>query len=508
MTAPAWGRVAAASVACGTALAFASVARADCVEPAMTDCASAPPGLENLVPDLDTLKTPSSPALALVGGAPVDIERPSTATGAAASLATGIVHGLFVPGTTTAVEVMPYWLWPHPLLTSQDVESTRGWSFLHDWSFSFAAAPGADPAKPAMSSTTTSGSTTAPAMPANPAALMSLGARTTIWPGSPSPPALACMARIQEFMKGDVALRNTDEAAFKATWTKVNAPPKRIQLPQPPSDAKDAAFNQWKIDMTAVNNAAGNDAPDLPQPPPDADKAAFDQWSIDKAAAPKVGAVNSAANQEYIKRYTAALAGWEKDWLAAHGVPEDVTACSKVIDHRIGFVASIAGAALISAPGGDFSQFHQGGTAGATGWFTAGYSWLIGTSSPWSLSGLGALRVRYQEIVDTSTHFTAADLGARAVAAFGRWGFSIQAMRLGNGATGFGTGSAWQGGAAIDYHLKSGYWLTATAGSTDLSNINSWSTLTTLVNLQYNVSRDRLIAADSAAVVATPGDAP
>jgi len=462
------GRLAAA-VVCGPALAFASVARAGCVEPAMTDCASAPPGLENLVPDLDILKPPSSPALALVGGVPVDIERPTTTTGAAASLATGIVHGLFVPGTTTAVEVTPYWLWPHPLLTSQDVESTRGLSFLRDWSFSFAAAPGPDPAKPAVSSTTTLGSTTAPQMPSNPAALMSLGARTTIWPGRPSPPARACMARIQEFMKGDVALRNTDEAAFKATWTKANPHPRRVELPQPPPDADDAAFAKWNSDMAAVNDA------------------------VDK---------------EYSTRYTTALAGWEKDWLTAHGIPEDVAACSKVIDHRVGFVASIAGAALISAPGSDFSQFHRGGTVGGTGWFAAGYSWLIGTTSPWSLSGLGALRVRYQKIVDTSTRFTAADLGARVVAAMGRWGFSIQAMRLSNGATGFGTGAAWQGGAAIDYHLKSGYWITATAGSTDLSDINSWSTLTALVHLQYNVSRDRVIAADSSAVVATPGDAP
>lgn len=434
----------------------------------MVDCESAPPGLANLVPDLDILKTPSSPALALVGGTPVDIERPRTASSAAASLATGIVHGLFVPGNTVAVEVVPYWLVPHTL-TSQQVESTRQWSFLRDLSLSFASAPGADPAKPAS---VPAGSTTATDAPGNTAALMSLGARTTIWPGRPSTIAQACMARILDFMKGDVALRNVDEAVFKATWTKANPHPRRKEVPRPADDAPDAAFDQWRKDMIAAN--ADNDATD----------------------------------QEYAQRYTAALAGWEKDWLAVHGVPEDVAACTRVIDHRVGFVASAAVAALVSAPGGDFSRFHQGGTYGGTAWLTAGWSWLIGTATPWSFSGLGALRLRRQAIVDTTMRLDAVDYGVRAVAALGRWGVSLQAMRLGSGATGFGSGAGWQGGAAIDYHLKSGYWLTATAGSADLGDVRSWSNLTALVHLQYNVSRDRLIATDTSTVVATPGEGP
>ena len=73
-------------------------------------------------------------------------------------------------------------------------------------------------------------------------------------------------------------------------------------------------------------------------------------------------------------------------------------------------------------------------------------------------------------------------------------------MRLGSGATGFGTGGSWQGGLAIDYHLKSGYWLTATAGSADLAGIDSWATATALVSLQYNVGRDRRIQPDTSPV--------
>jgi hypothetical protein len=436
----------------------------------MKDCLAGPVGLEGMVPDVDILKTPSSPALAAVGGMPVDIERPTTATNAAASLATGIVHGLFVPGTTTAIEVMPYWLSSHPFLTASNLEATRERAFLHDLSLSFAASPGVDPAQPAGATMTTTATPTAGASTETTnAGLMALGARTTIWPGRPSEAALACMARIGAFMKEDVDLRNIGDAEFNSTWTKDHPAPKRIELPQV-DVTDDGALARWNSDMKAVNDAV---------------------------------------YAKYNAAHDAAHAQWVASWNAAHPVPDDVAGCSTIVDHRVGWVAAVAGSVLVSAPGGDFTRLRQGGTLGETAWLTAGYSWLLGVETSWSFSALGAVRLRHQSLIDTSVHTNATDVGVRAVAAFGRWGLSVQGMRLGSGATGFGSDGSWQGGVAIDYHLKSGYWLTATAGSTDLAGIDSWATATALVHLQYNVARDRRIQADtSAAAPAGSGGSP
>jgi hypothetical protein len=427
----------------------------------MTDCLPGPVGLAGMVPDLDILKTPSSPALAAVGGMPVDIERPTTATSAAASLATGIVHGLFVPGTTTAIEVMPYWLAPHPFLTASGLESTRARAFLRDLAFSFAASPGADPARPVTGTAMTTTTPLEAADVVKDAGLVALGVRTTIWPGRPSEAALACMARITAFMKEDVDLRNTEDAAFEEAWKKNHPPQERIQLPQPDDVTDEGAMARWNADMQAVN-----------------------------------GAVTA----KYKADHQAALAQWLTSWNASHPEPDDVAACTTIIDHRVGPVAALAASLLVSAPGGEFTRFRQGGTLGETAWLTAGYSWLFTARIPWTGSVLGALRLRHQSLIDTSERTSATDVGVRAAAAFGRWGLSVQGMRLGSGASGFGTGGSWQGGLAIDYHLKSGYWLTATAGSADLAGIDSWATATALVSLQYNVGRDRRIQPDTSPV--------
>jgi hypothetical protein len=438
-------------------------------EPPDTDCLPAPAGLSGMVPDLNILKTPSSPALAVVGGVPVDIERATTPMGAAASLGSGIAQGLLVPGTNTAVEVTPYWLWPRPWLTDARVEETRGLAWARNLSFSLAATSGADPAKsPDDISTTDTGTT----IGAPQAGLVALGVRTTLWPGTPSEVALACMARIDNFAKGDVELRSRDEAAVTAAWEAAHPVPKRIEVP-PPKDFSDPnQVADYQAKMTEAN---------------------------------KANAGIYAATEQQMNDYHDAHEQWLAAWTAAHGVPDDVVACASTIHHRVGFVASVAGAAVVSAPDGDFKRFRQGGTSGQTAWLTAGYSWFIGGSgTSWDLSLLGALRVRRATIVDQPIRTDAADFGLRGVAAFARWGFSVQGMRLGPGTNSFGSAKSWQGGVAIDYHLKSGYWLTVTAGSTDLANIDSWSAATALIHLQYNVGRNRLVEADTSTTQPPP----
>jgi len=421
------------------------------------DCLPPPPGLTAMVPDLDILKTPSSPALSLVGGDPLDIKRPTTPMGAAASLATGLARGLFVPGTTTTVEVTPYWLMQHPFLTAQHVEGSRAWTFARDLSVSVAAAPGVDPAKP----------TDAPATSNSRAGLVALGLRTTIWPGAPSPAARACAARIDAFMADDVNVRASDEEAFAAAWIKAHPKPTRVEVPRPVPLTPATALD-WKKKMDAANAAVDH------------------------------------LQTTHINTYNDALKEWLTAWKLSHPVPADVAACSSIIHHRVGFMVSTAGAVLLSAPDGDFNRFHQGGTAGETGWLTAGYAHSFGQATALDLSAFGALRFRHQRIIETSISTNAVDVGARVVAAFTRWGVSLQGMRLGPGANGFGSARAWQGGVAVDYHLKSGYWLTGTAGSSDLGNLDSIGAVTALVHVQYNVGRDRLIPEDVSATQPAP----
>src|SRR3954447_19683576 len=65
------------------------------------NCAPRPRSVLALVPDLNVLKTPTSPAFAAIGDAPDEVERPTTPTGAALGLVSGLARGLLTPGTST-----------------------------------------------------------------------------------------------------------------------------------------------------------------------------------------------------------------------------------------------------------------------------------------------------------------------------------------------------------------------------------------------------------------------
>lgn len=86
------------------------------VEEAMI--ADAPPASEDReedVSDFDKLRTPDSPAFAILGVSPTEIQRPTTPKGFVAALGgfvTGAGTGLAVP-SSFALEVAPYWLLPH-----------------------------------------------------------------------------------------------------------------------------------------------------------------------------------------------------------------------------------------------------------------------------------------------------------------------------------------------------------------------------------------------------------
>lgn len=84
---------------------------------AIATLTSVPVAAEDLVtPDL---QTPPSPALQILGATSTAVERPSTPSAVAASLASAIQKSGGIPDNF-GLEVAPYWLYSHPNLTFED----------------------------------------------------------------------------------------------------------------------------------------------------------------------------------------------------------------------------------------------------------------------------------------------------------------------------------------------------------------------------------------------------
>jgi hypothetical protein len=71
----------------------------------------------------DKIRTPASPAFAILGVSPTEIQRPGTPAGLAAAFSSFIAgKDSFVP-QNLSLEVSPYWLYSHPSFTSGDYET-------------------------------------------------------------------------------------------------------------------------------------------------------------------------------------------------------------------------------------------------------------------------------------------------------------------------------------------------------------------------------------------------
>jgi hypothetical protein len=69
------------------------------------------------VSDVDKLRTPDSPAFVILGASPTEIQHPTTPTDVAIALGGLVSGGDLSVAKDVAIEVAPYWLWPHPTLT-------------------------------------------------------------------------------------------------------------------------------------------------------------------------------------------------------------------------------------------------------------------------------------------------------------------------------------------------------------------------------------------------------
>jgi hypothetical protein len=90
-----------------------------------------PPSFEEVtswhdeLPDFDELRTPDSPAFVILGLSPSEIQKPNTPKAAALSLAAFVSDDddLEIP-RNLAVEIAPFWLFPHDDLTVKDYASS------------------------------------------------------------------------------------------------------------------------------------------------------------------------------------------------------------------------------------------------------------------------------------------------------------------------------------------------------------------------------------------------
>jgi hypothetical protein len=293
---------------------------------------------------------------------------------------------------------------------------------------------------------------------------VSIGAHTSLYPGRPSDAARDCARVVDVYMRSDVVAVAAAKNAFVAAWIGAHPrpdEPKRLPAPKPSPGVDIRPANaEWNRQMDALN----------------ADfVAALARWS---------------------QELSAAIAAWRKEQAEKPG-PE-VLACLDVIHHRSGPMLDVAFAEVLSFPGNDIRRLDDAGRRDEILWATGGYTKSWGPNRPgakraYDLSLLGLFKYNWQHIANAPGP-NRMQVGARAVFAFERWGFSAEGLMsrarvMGTSITGYRVS------ATVDYYLKTGMWLTLTGGA-DLDADGKPTQPIGLAAFNANFGRDRLLAPD------------
>lgn len=410
-----------------------------------------------------SLKTPESPAFMALGLAPSEIQRPTTPTGLATSLANGFAAG----GTlallqNAALEFSPFWLFPHRRLSYEQVLSQPGLAFARNISVSVGTSP------KELERTKDDGS-----IEKINYGRFAVGARTTIWPGTPTKVARQCLAYIKHVL--DVSVRERGQAveAFMSNWQEQpeNAEPKVKLPPTPPEEL--AVTDERKYDELQK------------------------QWDLDAAAA-------FASSPEYTDwqlRKDAAREEFRASFIKEHPLDDPrFERCTSDLHAREGFMAEAAGAYMFSVPKGDASHFKQNALQNSTGWLTAGFVLedLFTPGVEGSLLGVFRVQRSRGAINDHAERAWLYDVGGRAAAAFARFGLAFEGTaRFRNVNPGDGPKELqklWRMALSVDYRLAGGMWLTGTFGK-DFGTNKSTPVLA-LANFQWNFGLDRGVQTD------------
>lgn len=434
------------------------------VPAAKKDCTAKQPPHVDQVPDVASLKTPESPAFMALGIAPSEIQRPSTPTGLATSLANGYTAGGSLALLQNfALEFSPFWLFPHRRLSHEQVISQPQLAVVRNLSISLATSP------KEVERTRDDGSTEKINY-----GRFSFGARTTLWPGTPTKVARQCLSYIKHALDASADERNVAVRAFMTGWL---AEPKnqepKVEVPGRPS-AELSVTDPERYDVLVV------------------------EWERKLVRAYAA----DAAYMAWARRKEEAHDEFWHNYLKDH--PKDdprFDRCMSDLHSREGFMAEAAGAYAFSVPRGDIHAFKQNALQSLTGWLTAGVILedLFKREVEGSLLGVFRVQRTRGAVDDQGQQAMIYDFGARLATAITRFGLAVEGTRrwkrLDPTLSPKETQKLWRIGLSLDYRLAGGVWLTGTFGK-DFGTKDA-TPLFALANFQWNFGLERGVKPDT-----------
>lgn len=186
------------------------------------------------LPQFNLLRTPASPAFTLLGVAPTAVERPNTPAAIAVSLLSN-TNGLTQLPTDYALEISPYWLFGHPMLTWQrDTTRTVGESVARTATFSIGTA---------RTDSSTSSATS-----------LALGFRTSLFSGAMSSRSKRYLDTVQQQLTQNAsAFYAATEAARKQADDRFIA---QLKANEGNSAAQEVARQEHEAAITKINQQA------------------------------------------------------------------------------------------------------------------------------------------------------------------------------------------------------------------------------------------------------------
>lgn len=440
----------------GTATAHAQECVAASAAPASTAQPCKPrtqPHVDE-VPDVASLKTPEAPALMALGLAPTEIQRPTTPTGLKASLANGFVAGGALPLLQNfALEVSPYWLFPHRKLSYEKVVAERGKLWWRNLSFSFATGPRE------LARSNADGSSTKLNY-----GNFAVGGRSTLYPGWETRVAKQCVAYIKHTLEGSAAERAAAIDTFMTNW-QVAHPSPEATMPKPDVNLSITNPPEWTRQKSAYERALAE---------------ALLPWAQAKEL----------ASEEF-----------ERSYLATPKLDDArYQRCLADIHAREGFMAELAGAYAFGVPRGNVHDFKDNALQTTTGWLTVGWVQEDFAASGVEGSALVVFRVQGGRgaLTDPDQKTQLFDTGLRLATAFSRVGIAVEGtlrVRKLDPSTGDETTQKlWRTALTVDYRLASGIWLTGTFGK-DFGGKDDTPILA-LANVQWNFGVERGVKPD------------
>jgi hypothetical protein len=407
-----------------------------------------------------------------LGTAPSQIQRPTTPTGLAASVANGIADG---KGLTLlrnfALEFSPYWLLPHPTVSFDQLLAQPARALYRNLSISVAS--GEDQVEVLRADGTTTDIEVARA---------AAGLRVTLWPGTPSMGAQRCVASLKSAARRSTLAFSDEKLTFLAKWDSENPKPK-LELPPEPNP------NDYPDDLEFIR----------------ADEA----WRERRAKLRSGGAYQAFLG--WRARRDAAVESFLAEYRQDHPEADAAfTHCLAAIHAKRGFMAETAGAASVVAPDGDVRLVDDDGQLQWTGWVTGGYvieDLLPSPRDALESSILLALRVARERSATGGVRVDAArtDLGLRIAVARQRSGLSLEgSVRRQKSSDQGETEWLYRAALSLDYRVSGGMWLSGTFGK-DFGDTEGETPLLALANLQWNFGLDRGIQLDTSAARAPAG---